>query len=198
MSLSDNPPIPSDAIVQAMHRWIDEVVVGLNLCPFAGRVRRNGALAVELADSSTIAEVLRQLVDVAAGLVARAESEAGTGIATEATTLLVLPRGFDDFDDYLDLLALGEGLLEDMGFEGKVQLASFHPLYRFADAPVDDLANYTNRSPYPALHLLQEATVTQALAHYPQPEQIPLRNVRMLRKLDSQAARAVLSFSQPV
>lgn len=188
-------PAATDAIVLAMHRWIDQVVIGLDLCPFAARVRRNGALAIEVAGSSDVASVLHHLADIVSALLERSQASA---IAAEATTLLVLPDGFDDFDDYLDVLALAETLLDESGLVGQVQLASFHPLYRFAEVPLDDPANYTNRSPYPALHVLQESAISRALEHHADPESIPQRNIQKLRQLDPQAALAVRSFCQPV
>ncbi|MDH5711889.1 MAG: DUF1415 domain-containing protein, partial [Gammaproteobacteria bacterium] len=102
--------------------------------------------------------------------------------ATE-TTLLVFAEGFKDFGDYLDLVELAQDLLADQGYEGIYQIASFHPDYCFADAELDDAANYTNRSPYPMLHLIREASMEKALAHYPEPEKIPERNVEYAREL---------------
>lgn len=164
----------TDAIVHAVEHWIDSIVVGLNLCPFAGSTRRSGALRIAVAGGSTLEEALQTLSDEASRL------ETG---GADATTLLVFSQGFDDFDDYLDLLALGEALLEDLGFEGSVQLASFHPRYQFEGTQVEDVSNWTNRAPYPIVHLLQETSVAKAVAAHPDPEGIPDRNIDTLRQI---------------
>ena len=105
------------------------------------------------------------------------------------TTLMILPDGMSDFEDYLDLLNVAEALLEAEGYAGIYQLASFHPEYVFAGAPAEDPANYTNRSPWPMWHLLRETSVEAAVAAYPDPESIPERNVDALRE----AGHAVLA-----
>lgn len=93
------------------------------------------------------------------------------------TTLLILPNRFADFEDYLDLVGLAEDLSIDQEYEGIYQIASFHPDYCFAGSDNNDPANYTNRSPYPMLHLLREDSITKAIEHYPDPEGIPARNI---------------------
>ena len=98
------------------------------------------------------------------------------------TTLIMLPQGFEDFYDYLDLVDLAEALLVEQGYEGIYQLATFHPNYRFANAPVHDPANFTNRSPYPTLHLIREASIERVLEHYEDPEDIPERNIALARE----------------
>src|SRR5690554_333435 len=109
------------------------------------------------------------------------------------TTLLVLTPGLEAFDDYLDFLGLAEALLEAQGYEGTYQLASFHPDYCFEGAEEEDSANYTNRSPWPMLHLLREAGLERALEHYPDPEAIPERNVAAMRALGEPALAAALA-----
>lgn len=194
MNLSTNAPAGPEVITQAMYRWIDKVVIDMNLCPFAAGVRHNGALTIRIADTCDLEAILQQVVDISSGLV---ERQNDSPIAAQATSLFVLPQGFDDFNDYLYLLALAEALLDLSGLRGQVQLASFHPQYRFADTPEADPANYTNRSPYPTLHILQESAVSRVLEGYPDAEQIPQRNVQALRDLDPHAARAFLPFCQP-
>ncbi len=93
------------------------------------------------------------------------------------TTLIIFPNHFADFEEYLDLVDLAEALSVDQGYEGIYQIASFHPNYCFSDAEDDDPANYTNRSPYPMLHLLREDSITEALENFPDPEGIPARNI---------------------
>jgi hypothetical protein len=111
--------------------------------------------------------------------------------ATE-TTLLILPEGCTQFNDFLDLTAMAEQLLIDQGYEGVYQLASFHPDYCFAGEDENDPANYTNRSPYPMLHIIREASIEQALKTYPNPELIPERNIELTRKLGLEKIQALL------
>jgi hypothetical protein len=98
------------------------------------------------------------------------------------TTLLIFPNAFQQFDDYLDLVSLAEKLLKKNGYEGIYQLASFHPLYQFANSPENDAANYTNRSVYPMLHFLREESIDKALENYKSPEKIPDRNINFARE----------------
>lgn len=178
--------VASADAVAATRRWIETVVVGLGLCPFARRALENGLVRLEVIDTIDVVVALERLADEAARLVA---AEA----AADATTLLVLPDGFADFDDYLDLLALGEALLEDLGHDGALQIASFHPDYRFEGAPADDAANWSNRSPYPVLQLLREDSVARAVARHPDPDGIPKRNIERLRALGVAGIAALLA-----
>jgi uncharacterized protein len=98
------------------------------------------------------------------------------------TSFLILPNAFPEFDKYLNLVIMAEKLLNKQKYEGVYQVASFHPLYCFEGVPENDAANYTNRSPYPMLHLLREERIEQALARYPNPEQIPERNIHFARQ----------------
>ena len=98
------------------------------------------------------------------------------------TTIIILPNSFSDFNDYLDLTDKAERLIAQEDYEGVYQLASFHPLYRFEGAPIDDAANYTNRSPYPMLQILREDSITKALENFPDPDSIPKRNIDYARK----------------
>ena len=164
----------TESIIQAVEHWIDALVVGLNLCPFAGAAVRQEHLRIVVSDERGFEANLQMLSDEANQLVA------GGG---QLTTLLVLSEGFDEFDDYLDLLATGEALLEDLDLEGIVQLASFHPKYQFDGTTEDDVSNWTNRAPFPILHLLQEASVTRAVEGHPDPDGIPDRNIETLNQL---------------
>lgn len=112
------------------------------------------------------------------------------------TTLIIFSEAYQDFDDFLDMLALAEDVLIEQGYEGIYQLASFHPDYCFADADIQDPANYTNRSPYPMLHLIREASIEQVLENYPDPEQIPERNMRITRELGERYLQQLLAGCQ--
>lgn len=159
---------------ELIDRWIESIVIGLNLCPFANAARRQGHLKICVAKSAQSEGCLQQLADEAA-LLELADSQ--------ATTLIVLPEGFADFDDYLDLLAMGEALLEDLDFSGILQLASFHPDYQFDGTNADDPSNWTNRAPLPILHLLTESSIARAVDAHPDPENIPVRNIEKLEQL---------------
>lgn len=163
-----------DETTAAIEHWLDVMVIGQNLCPFANAARRRGLVGIVLADSDTVEECLQQLSDEAHRL---AESD------EERTTLFVLPRGFDQFDDYLDLLALAEALFEDLEFDGILQIASFHPDYQFEGCDKDDVSNWTNRAPFPILHLLREDSVERAVDSHPDPDSIPQRNIDRLEEL---------------
>ncbi len=164
---------PDQTIILQTQTWIREVVIGCNFCPFAGQPYHRGSIHYEVVRSTQPEACLEALIQECMRLDAHSDIE---------TTLLILPEGFNDFVDYLDLLDIAEALLMEQGYEGIYQIASFHPDYRFADAPADDPANYTNRSLYPMLHLLREASVERALEMHPDPEGIPRRNIDYARQ----------------
>lgn len=153
-------------IIQQTQHWIQEVVIGLNFCPFARKVVVQQSVGYEVVTSNQPEKVLL-------GLAQLVEQLEQTNLET---ALLLLPQHWEDFYDYLDLLDLCEYWLREQGYEGIFQLASFHPNYQFAGTAIEDASNYTNRSPYPILHLLREDSIERAVAHYPNPENIPEQN----------------------
>jgi hypothetical protein len=159
--------------IEQTQKWVETVVVGLNLCPFARRVVEKERIRYVLAeDESKTLEVFQQTLRLL------------DADETIETALIVLSHGYTDFLDYLDLLEEAENWIEEADYEGVYQVASFHPEYQFADSDMDDPANYTNRSPYPILHILREASVSLALEWYPgNPDQIPERNVALTREM---------------
>ena len=168
----------------ATRAWVESFVVARNVCPFAGREVARGSVRYRGLPARDWESALLALVEECRHLDATPEVE---------TTLLVLTEGLDDFDDYLDFLALAETLLAQQGYEGTYQLASFHPDYCFADAAPEDPANFTNRSPFPMLHLLREAGLERALEHHPDPEGIPARNVEAMRELGHEVLAVALA-----
>jgi hypothetical protein len=120
------------------------------------------------------------------------ESDPVRDATAPETSLFVLSAGLNDFGDFLDLLESAQDDLEEAGLIEQLQLASFHPDYRFADVPMDDPANYTNRSPRPMFHLIRQDSLSAALAGYPDPEQIPVRNIARLRELGATGIRSLL------
>ena len=170
-----SPPDLQDPIART-HQWLERAVIGLNLCPFAKAVAVRGQVRFVLSEADSPEALLEDLARELAGL-----RDADPGQTD--TTLLVHPHVLGDFLDYNDFLDLADALVEDMGLEGVLQVASFHPDYRFADAGEDDIGNFTNRSPYPTLHLLREDSVSRAVEAYPDPDVIVERNLRTLREL---------------
>jgi uncharacterized protein len=142
------------AEIATIKAWVAGLIVKYNVCPFARPALAADAIRYVLASDSSLEQVLAQLVEECQWLDQHPET---------ATTLLILPRGFADFYTYLDALDVANELLAIEGYEGVYQLASFHPEYCFADSLATDPANYTNRAPYPILHLLREADVSQAV-----------------------------------
>jgi hypothetical protein len=151
-------------------RWLAEFVIGLNLCPFARPLLESANLRIAVFDSTDMLSVQRAFLDELDLLQSVPESEI-------ATTVIVFPTALASFEDYLDFLEEARALLEHAGLAGIVQLASFHPLYRFAGEPDDAASHYSNRSPYPSIHLIREAMITRVLEEFPDPQAIPERNI---------------------
>ncbi|MFM1989998.1 MAG: hypothetical protein RJA99_2955 [Pseudomonadota bacterium] len=164
------------AVVADTRRWLERAVIGLNLCPFAKAVHAKGRIRWVVTGASDRRELLDELKRELR-LLAEADPEAID------TTLLVHPHALADFGDYLDFVDQAERALRKAGLEGTLQIATFHPDYAFADAPPDDPANHTNRSPHPMLHLLREASLDRAVEAFPDAADIYGRNVETLRRL---------------
>ena len=168
---------PEDAdVIAATKAWLEKDVIGLNLCPFAKAVHVAGQIRYVVSKASTAWTLLS---DLAAELIALHEADP----ATVDTTLLIHPRVLTDFFEYNDFLGDADAALQRLGLVGTIQIASFHPDYQFADTEPDDPTNRTNRSPYPTLHLLREASIERALEGYPDPDEIPVRNAETMRRL---------------
>ncbi|MGZ5219425.1 MAG: DUF1415 domain-containing protein [Chitinophagaceae bacterium] len=161
------------SIIAQTKKWITQVVIGCNFCPFASREVKQNTVHYRVEPASELSECLESFLQECI----RLDNEEAI-----ETTLVIFPNAFQSFDDYLDLVRQAEKLILKKGYEGIYQVASFHPLYRFAGSPDDDAANYTNRSIYPMLHLLREKSIEQALQRYPDPEQIPVRNIQFARE----------------
>jgi len=160
--------------IQQTKRWVEQVVIGLNLCPFASKPVKDNKVAYIAAGDATMEQHLQQL----AGCFKQLDSEFDI-----ETSLLIFPDSYQSFDSYLELLHLSNLLLDDLRYTGVYQLASFHPAYCFENSDDDDAANFTNRSPYPMLHIIRESSVEKAVASFEDIEQVPERNVSTLREL---------------
>ncbi|NOQ88820.1 MAG: DUF1415 family protein [Gammaproteobacteria bacterium] len=170
-------------VIQQTKNWVEEIVIGLNLCPFASQPFQNETIEYAVNTGDSIEQHLQQLADCFARLDKSADIE---------TSLLIYPDAYQKFDDYLDLLDLANRLLEDLDYAGTYQIASFHPDYRFEGSVEDDASNFSNRSPYPTLHLIRESGLENAIANYPNVEQIPENNIKKLQVIGYQEMQAKL------
>ena len=160
--------------IEQTQKWLEDVIVGHNFCPFAKREVIRESIHYEVVEQQDIESCLEALI---------LNCEAMDETPSTETSLLILPNGFSNFEDYLDLLDISERLLEARRYEGIYQLASFHPNYCFDEAASDDPANYTNRSPYPMLHLLREDSIEENLKNINDPEDIPRNNIERARSI---------------
>jgi len=152
--------------------WIKSVVIELNFCPFASKVFNNKSIRYVVLSNTDTQSALDCLLTEFGNLDSKSEIE---------TTLIIFSNDYENYNNYLDLVDEGNTLLFNNDYEGVYQLASFHPLYCFEGSDNQDAANYTNRSPYPMLHLLREESITNALKHFPNPEKIPENNIAYTR-----------------
>ena len=171
------------SIICNTQTWLKSVIIGNNFCPFARQVMENNSIYYAVSPAPAKPECLEALISECHRLDDNPEI---------TTTLLIFPNAVSEFIDYLSFLENAEDLIIAQGYEGIFQLASFHPNYRFADTEVDAPENYTNRSPYPMLHLLREESIEQALNNYPQPERIPERNITLARLLGTARLKKML------
>jgi hypothetical protein len=162
--------------IGATRRWLERAVIGLGLCPFAAAAHDFGRVRFAVSEQHT-PEGLRE--DLCAELT---RLHAADPRDCE-TTLLIHPYALSRFADYNEFLGVADAALGALGLEGEIQIASFHPAYRFAGARPDAIENYTNRSPYPLLHLLREASIERALRGWPDPAEIYRRNIRTMQSL---------------
>ena len=176
--------VPEDPIA-ATQRWLQRAVIGLNLCPFAKAVHAKDQVRYVLSDATTTDALLEELASELLWLNA-------TDPALVDTTLLIHPHVLNDFLDYNDFLEQADAAVDALGLEGELQVASFHPDYRFAGTRPDDVENCTNRSPFPMLHLLREASVERAVEAFPDPDAIVERNIATLEKLGADGYRRLL------
>lgn len=177
-----------DVVMAATLRWLEKAVIGLNLCPFAKAVQVKQQIRYVISSAHNEVELLQ---DLQSELEYLAEAKPQD---TE-TTLLIHPYVLNHFLDYNDFLDVAEALVAELDLEGELQIASFHPDYQFANTSADDIENYSNRSPYPILHLLRESSITQAVETFPDVASIYERNKTTLKHLGVNGWRALLSVS---
>lgn len=165
-----------DAYVRDTRRWLERAVIGLNLCPFAKAVHAKGLVHYSVSGASEAAQVLD---DLRLELDALAAVDSGV----RETTLMIVPHCLQEFLDFNDLMGRAERAVRKRGLEGVIQLASFHPRFRFEGTDEDDITNFTNRSPYPVIHLLREESIDRAVQAFPHPESIYEANMETLRRI---------------
>lgn len=174
---------PAQAIADT-RRWLERAVIGLNLCPFAKTVHVKAQIHWAVYPMAEAHELI-------AALLAEAEALAACDAAVRDTTLLIAPNTLSDFLDFNDLAARAERKLARAGFEGVLQLASFHPQFQFGGTEPSDIGNATNRAPYPTLHLLREDSVSRAVEAFPEAEAIFERNIDTLEALGARGWAAL-------
>jgi uncharacterized protein len=175
---SRSPSLPTleEIVMRDMQTWLERAVIGLNLCPFAKAVHVKGQIHYAVSRASDPPELLQALRYELEGL------QASDPVQRD-TTLLIMPCGLQDFFDFNDLMGQADQLVSDLDLEGVIQIASFHPQFQFAGTRVDDISNYTNRAPYPTLHLLREGSVERAVDAFPDAELIFGKNIVTLEHL---------------
>ncbi|MEO8315116.1 MAG: DUF1415 domain-containing protein [Pseudomonadota bacterium] len=177
--------IPSQQQALAETRaWVDHTVIGLNLCPFAKAVQAKNQIRYVVSEATSVEALLAELCSEMDQLVA-------TDAAVTDTTLLIHPQVLNEFLDFNDFLGAADEALEQLGYEGVLQVASFHPQFQFSGTAVDDVTNATNRSPYPTLHLLREDSVDRAVAVFPDAETIYEKNIATLEALGAAGLAAL-------
>ncbi len=172
----------------ATRHWLKHFVIQLNICPFARKVFEEACIRYRVIESHDWENSLQELTIEWLYLDENPQC---------ITTLAIFPQMLQNFDEYLDFLALAEQLLDDEGYTGIYQLASFHPDYLFADSKHDDPANYTNRSPYPMVHIIREESISEALANFEHAEKIPERNISLLREMGVEQIKKITTMKTP-
>ena len=176
-----------EQIISDVEQWLDEVVIGLELCPFAAKPRREGRVRIAVSHAHDEEALLNDLQ-------AELERLSDTPVAELETTLLAIPNMLEDFADYNDFLDAVDLWVEQFGWEGDLQVASFHPQYQFADTELDDPGNLTNRSPWPLLHIIREESLEKAIEHYPDVDAIPERNIARMKALGPEERKRLFPY----
>ena len=176
-----------NAITEQVDQWLNDVVIGLNLCPFAAKPQRNKQIKIFVSEASQeealLEDILLQLIELSSTEPEKLE-----------TTLVVVPNMLQDFWDYNFFIDWVEGLIKQQDWEGIFQVATFHPDYCFGGAEPEDDENLTNRSPYPVFHLIREESMEKVLKHYPDPESIPDTNIARVSALSEEERNKLFPY----
>lgn len=171
-------------IVSQTQKWVKNIVIGLNFCPFANQEYKNNTIRYQVSDTKDLSVAMMQMYEECLFL----DENPST-----ATTLIIFSEGFKSFDEYLFLVDLCEQLLRKQKYEGIYQIATFHPDYVFEGEDKDDPSNFTNRSPYPMLHLLREDQLELAIDKFPDTELIPERNIKLSKEIGLEKMKSLLA-----
>ncbi|WP_159654740.1 DUF1415 domain-containing protein [Vibrio atypicus] len=177
----------TEEIAQQVNQWLNDVVIGLNLCPFAAKPQRNKQIKIFVSEATQEESLLEDI------LCQFLELESSTPEELE-TTLVVVPNMLEDFFDYNLFIDWVEALIKQQDWEGTFQLATFHPDYCFGGTDPEDDENLTNRSPYPVFHLIREESMEKVLKHYPNPEAIPDTNIARVESLTAEERRKLFPY----
>ncbi|HCG7913527.1 TPA: DUF1415 domain-containing protein [Vibrio parahaemolyticus] len=186
-STQETPNTDVNAITQQVDQWLNDVVIGLNLCPFAAKPQRNKQIKIFVSEATQeealLEDILLQLIELSTTEPEKLE-----------TTLVVVPNMLQDFWDYNFCIDWVEGLIKQQDWEGIFQVATFHPDYCFGGAAPEDDENLTNRSPYPIFHLIREESMEKVLKHYPDPESIPDTNIARVSALSEEERKKLFPY----
>ncbi|MHA2811903.1 DUF1415 domain-containing protein [Vibrio rotiferianus] len=186
-STQESPNTDINAITEQVDQWLNDVVIGLNLCPFAAKPQRNKQIKIFVSEASQeealLEDILLQLIELS-----------NTEPEKLETTLVVVPNMLQDFWDYNFFIDWVEGLIKQQDWEGIFQVATFHPDYCFGGAEPEDDENLTNRSPYPVFHLIREESMEKVLKHYPDPESIPDTNIARVSALSAEERQKLFPY----
>ena len=173
-----------NSFITSTQKWVDNMVIGQKLCPFAAPVQETGNIRYAMSSAKNAEELWPIFLSELDTLISSDRSEI-------ETTLLIHPFACRSFDDFLDFIENATAGIEEVKLDGIIQLVGFHPEYCFADSEPTSVENYTNRSPYPMIHLLREVSVSEAVSSFPDTQQIPARNMARLRKLGLDKVRSI-------
>ncbi|HCH6233607.1 DUF1415 domain-containing protein [Vibrio parahaemolyticus] len=186
-STQETPNTDINAITQQVEQWLNDVVIGLNLCPFAAKPQRNKQIKIFVSEATQeealLEDILLQLIELSTTEPEKLE-----------TTLVIVPNMLQDFWDYNFCIDWVEGLIKQQDWEGIFQVATFHPDYCFGGAAPEDDENLTNRSPYPIFHLIREESMEKVLKHYPDPESIPDTNIARVSALSEEERKKLFPY----
>ncbi|TOM46151.1 hypothetical protein CGH79_15150 [Vibrio parahaemolyticus] len=186
-STQETPNTDINALTQQVDQWLNDVVIGLNLCPFAAKPQRNKQIKIFVSEATQeealLEDILLQLIELSTTEPEKLE-----------TTLVVVPNMLQDFWDYNFCIDWVEGLIKQQDWEGIFQVATFHPDYCFGGAAPEDDENLTNRSPYPIFHLIREESMEKVLKHYPNPESIPDTNIARVSALSEEERKKLFPY----
>ncbi|HHC6591911.1 TPA: DUF1415 domain-containing protein [Vibrio parahaemolyticus] len=186
-STQETPNTDINAITQQVDQWLNDVVIGLNLCPFAAKPQRNKQIKIFVSkatqEEALLEDILLQLIELSTTEPEKLE-----------TTLVVVPNMLQDFWDYNFCIDWVEGLIKQQDWEGIFQVATFHPDYCFGGAAPEDDENLTNRSPYPIFHLIREESMEKVLKHYSDPESIPDTNIARVSALSEEERKKLFPY----